>query len=159
MKRLTAIFFAFASALAFIGCGGKSSEGDVKSTESDVKSTESDRKGATLSFSSFDGGGPQFSIEIDDPDVLAATQTRVYGNPRHAEMDGSPFDVVFRFTGLKPGETTLTISARSPIADNFDARYRAKVDAELNVSLEEIETTDFDPDAPLEEIEPTDAEE
>ena len=157
--KLTAIFCVFASALAFIGCGGESSEGDVKSTENDVKSTESDEKGATLSFSSFDGGGPQFSVKIDDPDVLAAEQTRKYGNPRHAEMDGSPFDVVFRFTGLKPGETTLTISARSPIADNFDARYNAKVDASLSVSLEEIETTDFDPNAPLEEIEPTDVEE
>ena len=150
--KLTALFCVFASALAFIGCGGKSSEGDGKSAESD-------EKGATLSFSSFDGGGPEFSIAIDNPDVLAAEQTRKYGNPRHAEMDGSPFDVVFRFTGLKPGETTLTISARSPIADNFDARYNAKVDAELNVSLEEIETRDFDPNAPLEEIEPTDVEE
>ncbi len=157
--KLTAIFCVFASALAFIGCGGKSSEDDVKSSENDVKSTESDEKGATLSFSSFDGGGPLFSIEIDYPDVLAATQTRVYGNPRHAEMDGSPFDVVFRFTGLKPGETTLTISARSPIADNFDALYTAKVDASLSVSLKEIETRNFDPNAPLEEIEPTDAEE
>ena len=157
--KLTAIFCVFASALAFIGCGGKSSEGDGNSTENDVKSTESDEKGATLSFSSFDGGGPEFSIAIDDPDVLAAEQTRKYGNPRHAEMDGSPFDVVFRFTGLKPGETTLTISARSPIADNFDALYTAKVDASLSVSLEEIETRDFDPNAPLEEIEPTDVEE
>lgn len=157
--KLTAIFCVFASALAFIGCSGKSSEGDGNSTENDVKSTESDEKGATLSFSSFDGGGPEFSIAIDDPDVLAAEQTRKYGNPRHAEMDGSPFDVVFRFTGLKPGETTLTISARSPIADNFDALYTAKVDASLSVSLEEIETRDFDPNAPLEEIEPTDAEE
>ena len=157
--KLTAIFCVFASALAFIGCSGKSSEGDGNSTENDVKSTESDEKGATLSFSSFDGGGPEFSIAIDNPDVLAAEQTRKYGNPRHAEMDGSPFDVVFRFTGLKPGETTLTISARSPIADNFDARYNAKVDASLSVSLEEIETKDFDPNAPLEEIEPTDVEE
>ena len=152
MKRLAAIFCAFASALAFIGCGGKSSE-------SGGNSSESVEKGASLVFSSFDGGGPEFSIEIDDPDVLAVKQTREYGNPRHAEMDGSPYDVVFRFTGLKPGETTLTISARSPIADNFDARYSAKVDDALNVSLEEIETMDFDPNAPIEGIEPTDVEE
>ena len=57
-------------------------------------------------------------------------------------MTGAGFTVTFTFTGLKAGETTATISAHSPIADNFDAVYAVRVDDALNISLEEVENTE-----------------
>ena len=90
---------------------------------------------AELVFSSFDGGGPEYSITIDDPDIVSYTCQRVYDNPDHEMMTGSAYDVIYTFAGMRPGETGLTISARSPIMEGFDAYYTVTVDEGLNVTL------------------------
>ncbi len=100
--------------------------------------------GATLSFESFDGGGPEFDIEIEDPSVLEYRSERRYADRNHEMMTGSAYQVIFGFTGRKEGSTKFTISARSPIADNFDAVYLAEVDDALNVSLTELEIRDIE---------------
>ena len=69
---------------------------------------------------------------------------RDYGSQNHAEIDGAAYDWVITFTGLAPGETKVTVSARSPIADNFDSYYTASVDEELNVTLTLIETVEIE---------------
>lgn len=99
---------------------------------------------AVLSFSSFDGGGPEFSVKIEDESVVSCDMVRDYGNQNHAEIDGAAYDWVITFTGLAPGETKVTVSARSPIADNFDSYYTASVDEELNVTLTLIETVEIE---------------
>ena len=43
--------------------------------------------------------------------------------------------MIFTFTGLKPGSTTVNIYGRSPIIENDDASYTAVVDEDLNVTL------------------------
>ena len=91
---------------------------------------------ASVSFDSFDGGGPEFSVRIDDPEIAACESRRQYAKGDHEQMTGAGYQVIFTFTGLAAGETTATISARSPIADNFDAVYSIRVDDDGGVALE-----------------------
>lgn len=94
---------------------------------------------AVLSFDSFDGGGPEYSIVLDS-DIVSFEQTVIYSKPNHEELDGAGFTVSFAFTGLKPGEATMTIEERSPITDNLDHIYAVKVDQDLNVRIEPLTT-------------------
>lgn len=91
-------------------------------------------KTAELIFSSFDGGGHEYTAEIEDPSILACTYVRDYGE-RDGLEDGSPYRIIFTFTGLKPGATTVNVYGRSPVIDNDDSSYTAVVDEEHNVSL------------------------
>jgi len=99
---------------------------------------------AVLTFDSFDGGGPEYSVTVDDPSIVAVSQTQEYANPNHGEMEGSGYTVYIRFTGLTPGTTTAKVACRSPIADNFDAVYEITVDENLAVTVTETEHTDID---------------
>ena len=89
-----------------------------------------------LSFHSYDGGGPEYTVEIADPAILSCAKEREYSKPDHAELDGAGYDVIFTFTGLKPGTTTVTVimDFNGP---GIDSVYEATVNEELYVSLEE----------------------
>ncbi len=50
--------------------------------------------------------------------------------------------MTFSFTGLKPGETEMTIEERSPIADNLDHIYSVRVNVDLSVEIDPIEIRD-----------------
>ena len=89
---------------------------------------------AVLTFRSFDGGGHEYTVGIDDADLLACAVTRDYGARDELE-DGSPFTVICAFTGLKPGTTTVRVYGRSPVMDNDDFIYTAVVDEALRVTL------------------------
>lgn len=104
---------------------------------------EAEMKKATLSFDSFDGGGPSFSATADDPSILSWTQKSKYHDPNHEKMNGAGFTVTFTFTGTKPGSTTLLIEERSPIAGNYDHIYAVTVAEDLSVSLVWTETRDL----------------
>ncbi|MBR3149095.1 MAG: hypothetical protein IKF64_02910 [Eubacterium sp.] len=101
------------------------------------------KKEAVVSFHSFDGGGPSFSATIDDPSVVKYEHDIKYNNPKHAEMEGSGFDVYFTFTGLQPGSTSVKIEERSPIAGNFDHYYDVKVDSSLELTVTHRETVEL----------------
>ena len=90
---------------------------------------------AVLIFSSFDGGGPEYSVTIDDPRIVACTARRDYGSDRHEYETGSSYQVCYTFSGLKPGSAQVTILASSPILDNYEMVYRADVDENLKVTL------------------------
>jgi len=94
---------------------------------------------ATLSFHSFDGGGPRYSIELDS-DIVSYESKKEYDKPDHKRMRGAGYDVIFTFTGLKTGETVVTVKKQSPIheRENEDRKYRLKVDKDLNVTIEPI---------------------
>ena len=98
---------------------------------------------AELRFSSFDGGGPQFTVEIEHPETLSVQSREEYADPAHEAQTGSAFQVIFSFFGRQPGQTRLTVSARSAIAENYDAVYLASVDESLHVSLVEESFEDF----------------
>ncbi len=104
--------------------------------------TKIPEKSAELSFESFDGGGPEYTVAIDDPGVLSVTRSVRYAKADHAFMTGAGYTVTFTFAGLAPGATGLVVSARSPIAENFDASYRATVDEDRKVTLEPVRQED-----------------
>lgn len=101
------------------------------------------KKEALLSFDSFDGGGPSYSVSIGDSSVATYNITRHYRNPNHENMCGSGYDVIIAFSGIEPGKTEVKIECRSPIADNYDAVYELEVDENLSVTVTEREHTNI----------------
>lgn len=102
---------------------------------------------AKLSFESFDGGGPEFNVLVSDEGIVSYETEVKYHSSDHWEMTGSGFDKIITFTGIKPGETTVVVEERSPIADNLDHKYRVTVDDELNVQIEQISVKDINEEA------------
>ncbi len=98
-----------------------------------------EKKETVLTFKSFDGGGPSYSVKIEDKSIADYKQTKWYSNPNHENMCGCSFEVNISFIGLMPGETTATIECRSPIADNYDVIYDIAVDADMRVTVTEKE--------------------
>ncbi len=106
-----------------------------------------DGKTASLSFESFDGGGPEFNVEIADESIVSYASRSKYRDPDHGKMHGSGYDEIITFTGVKPGQTTVIIEERSPIADNLDHKYRVTVDDELNVQIEQLSVKEINEEA------------
>ena len=104
---------------------------------------ETGGKPAVLSFDSFDGGGPEYQVVLAS-DLVACRREKTYSKPDHEELDGAGFTITYTFTGIKPGETTMTVEERSPIGGNLDYVYAVKVDNDLNVTVELLTTTDLD---------------
>ncbi len=107
-------------------------------TSSAVPGTEpapAPQREVVLSFHSFDGGGPTFSVLLDDPAFLSYKTEQKYGNPKHAEMDGAAFTVYITLKGLKPGETAFTVVSDSPITGKEELRYAAEVFSDLTLTV------------------------
>ena len=117
MRRWLILFLA---ALLCAGTGARAAEGGAP---------------AVLRYSSFDGGGHEYSVGIDDPSVLACEASYDYGGDALEVVDGAAYTLTFTFTGLKPGSTTVWVYGRSPVMENDDALYTAEVDDSLNVTL------------------------
>ena len=117
--------------------------GDIVTDDND----DSGEKTASLSFESFDGGGPEFNVVIADESIVSYVSRSKYRDPDHEEMHGSGYDEIITFTGIKPGETTMIIEERSPIADNLDHKYRVTVNDELNVQIEQLSVKDINEEA------------
>ena len=147
---------------SLFGCGknGQVMDGDgmvrepeptyAQISQDEAKLMASDNSGgekAKLSFESFDGGGPDFNVLIADEGIVSYETEVKYHSSDHGEMDGSGFDKIITFTGIKPGETTVVVEERSPIADNLDHKYRVTVDEELNVQIELLSVKDINGDA------------
>jgi len=113
--------------------------GQFVSAGNTIMSMLTGKEQATLSFHSFDGGGPQYSIELDS-DIVSHESKKEYNKPDHKRLRGAGYDVIFTFTGLKAGETVVTVKKRSPIheRENEDRKYKLKVDKDLNVTIEPI---------------------
>ena len=121
---------------------GESSTGrnaaSVSTAGQSEQSGQSEPVKAVLSFSSFDGGGHEYSVKIGDPEILSCTGERDYGEPSEEPIDGASYWMIFTFSGLKPGTTTVSVYGRSPISENDDSIYTAVVDEDLNVTLKAV---------------------
>ncbi len=95
-----------------------------------------------LSFSSFEGGGPEYDVVLDT-EIVTYKASREYNNANHKRLRGAGYKVIFTFTGVTPGETEMIIEERSPISDNRDRRYSVKVDNDLKVTIELLSVTDI----------------
>ena len=91
----------------------------------------------TLSFHSFDGGGPSYDVSIGDESVVSCTSERQYNDPDHDQIDGAAYNVILSFKGLKTGSTTVTVVSNSPIMESETWVYTAVVDETLRVTLTE----------------------
>lgn len=100
-------------------------------------------KTATLSFQSFDGGGPVFEVILQDQEIVSYESKVYYAKADHERMTGAGYTVSYVFTGKKAGETSMTIQERSPIAENLDHKYSVSVDENLNVTIKEISVRDI----------------
>mgnify|MGYP007069915617 CR=1 FL=1 len=100
------------------------------------------RTPAVLTFESFDGGGPVFTVTVDDPSILSYARETSYDKADHEKLCGAGYKVYYTFTGLMPGSTTVTVQSRSPIVPALNLLYSASVDRNLNVTLTEIGRTD-----------------
>ena len=90
---------------------------------------------AQLSFESFDGGGYDYSISLKDDQLVSYIKKHIYRDPYHDMQTGSAYNVVFTFTGLRPGETDMTVTAVSPIIPEETYSYRVKVNEDLTVEI------------------------
>ena len=97
----------------------------------------------TLTFSSFSGGGPEYSVSIDDPAVVSCERDVQSDGP---DAPGAGYALSLTFRGLRAGETGVTVTAASPITENWQARYIAHVEKDGRLSLRptgELESLDF----------------
>ena len=138
--------------VSLFGCGNSFQKLDGDGMESGLTAAQisqdeaGDNSGgekAKLSFESFDGGGPEFKVLVADEGIVSWETEVKYHSSDHGEMAGSGFDKIIIFTGIKPGETTVVVEERSPIADNLDYKYSVKVDDQLNVRIEQLSVKDI----------------
>ena len=130
-----------AKKLAAIGYTNVYEFGGILSWEGEIVTSEQERQ-ATLSFSSFDGGGPTYTVQIDDPSVVSCQSERQYRRADHAEIDGAGYTARLTITGLRSGQTTATITGDSPIMGVETTVYDVTVDDALRVTLTERPDTE-----------------
>ncbi len=107
------------------------------------KNDEQTTKTADLSFHSFDGGGPKYSVIIADESLLNFEQSKHYAAASRTKTGGSPYTVNINFAGLRAGTTTVIIEQRSPVTKGRDLIYKADINDLLEVKLTKLETKDI----------------
>ena len=90
-----------------------------------------------LGYSSFDGGGYLYSIQVGDEAILSADLRYDYGNQNHEMEDGCAFDALITLTALMPGTTEVVIQWESPILPPGEVHYIALVSDDLTIQLKE----------------------
>ena len=129
------IMFVLLTALFCLGTICCQAEPATESVTESITETEKEEGTAVLRFSSFDGGGPEYRVEIEDPELVTCTWQKEYDNPDHDMMPGAGYDVICSFTGLKSGTTKMAVHVSSPLMEDFDDCYTVIVDDDLNVTL------------------------
>lgn len=99
---------------------------------------------AVLTFSSFEGGGAEYRIEIEDPSVVSCEYARQYDSDEEPLPPGSGYTETYAFRGLKPGTTTVTVYSSSPIMAGSRAVYLMTVDEALDVTVQILAAEDRD---------------
>ena len=135
------------SVVLFVGCSANQNQEDAShDSEGDgEKMTE-------LVLNSFDGGGPQYKVFIEDEEIVRYTSSIHYFDENHEELDGAAYQVIYEFEGLKEGETTMRVEERSPITLNVDRTYQIKVDKNLKVDIEMLTIEDVNTETDDEEV-------
>ena len=100
---------------------------------------KTDGEPATLEFDSFDGGGPEYSAEIEDGSIAEISREKKYDKPDHDELDGAGYKVIYTITGKKPGKTRLTVSCTMRGDKEGDRVYEVTVAKNNKVTVEPVE--------------------
>lgn len=95
----------------------------------------------TLTFSSFDGGGPSYYAVISEPEKIEWGWYSVYEEDRDPMETGSAYDVVMIFTGRIPGTVEMYIEMYGPLVPvpaEEEAKpviYVLEIDEDYNIKL------------------------
>ena len=114
--------------------------GEIVMEEADTKEPET----VSISFDSWQGIDPEFSLTIQDPDMISCVSSLQSLSDDQKETDQQKSVVTFEFKGLKPGETKVIFAARSQSGEDYDASCFIFVDEDLNVSASELIYEYFD---------------
>ncbi len=107
--------------------------------------TPKDNQKVKLSFDSFDGGGPSYSVTVQDESIVKYEKWVEYADPDHDQMEGSAFDVYIEFTSVAPGTTRVIIEEYFPIMSTTTyTYYDATVADDLSLTLQKIDASDDD---------------
>ena len=98
----------------------------------------------TLSFNSFEGGGPEYYFENEKTGIFTWYCEKRYYSDDHEELCGAGFDVIYNIYPLRAGEATALIKGESPICPRETKRLFVKVFDDLSTEyrLEEINGAD-----------------
>ena len=94
-----------------------------------------------LRFSSFDGGGYEYTVTIEDPSIVTYSAYKDYGSQDPGEIDGASFEYTVELIPLSSGTTKLTVKGESPIMDPEVYCYQLTVGDDLKLSVEMVEET------------------
>ena len=103
-----------------------------------------DKETVTMTFSSFVGGGPEYSPVLSDPEMVEWNSWRRYENDHDPMETGAGYDVILEFTGRIPGTTEMYIEMSGPlmpvpVEEYGPDIYILTVDEDYNVTLTEKE--------------------
>lgn len=99
----------------------------------------SDEETATLEFDSFDGGGPEYTAEIEDKNIAEFSKEKKYDKPDHDETDGAGYKVIYTISGKTPGKTRLTVSCTMQGSKEGDSVYEVTVSGDNKVTVKPIQ--------------------
>ncbi len=111
--------------------------GGILSWDGELVTSEEEnaaKKEYVLRFSSFSGGGYEYTVEVEDPSVVSC-ETRYVYEEQAEEITGASYEFFVTLKALAPGTTEVRIEGRSPIMDNEDHVYRVSVDENLRMDL------------------------
>ncbi len=91
-----------------------------------------------LQFSSYSGGGPEYSIELKNPGLVSVLKERVYHKSNHDNLNGAGYTDVYTLSGLTPGSTILTVTETFKSEVTL-TEYLVTVNDKLDVTIEVIE--------------------
>lgn len=94
-----------------------------------------DAQTCQMSFSSFDGGGPEYRLVFSAPEKVWVSARREYDEPAELRPPGSGYTEVVTVHGRVPGRTEMTIevSGLTPLSDEPETVYVLEVDDDYNV--------------------------
>ena len=105
----------------------------------------SDPETLEMSFSSFDGGGPEYTAVFSAPEKVWVETRRQYDEPYDEMATGSGYTETMIFHGRVPGRTEMTIEIYGPLTPVYEGPltvYILEVDESYNVRLVEEKQVD-----------------
>ena len=97
---------------------------------------ENAARSAVLTYASFAGGGPEYSVSVGDESILSCGVRYDYKAQEGEVIDGAACEVICTFTGRRAGKTAVTVRRESPFLGTSEAYYTAIVAGDLTVTLQ-----------------------
>lgn len=100
-------------------------------------------KPITLSYHSFDGGGPDFSMQIKEKGIFTWYSLRNYYNEDHEKLSGAGYTITYTLYPLRTGKSSAILTAFSPICPQSTREIFVKVDENFCMTYHVEETKMF----------------